>query len=79
MAWEVPRVGSKGRVWRQGRDLMKVKKAAKTAILGASLAEKCQKRERKWSGAGSNRRHRHFQGRALPTELPDLGTLMLTL
>ena len=26
---------------------------------------------RQWSGAGSNRRHRPFQGRALPTELPD--------
>ena len=25
----------------------------------------------KWSGPGSNRRHRPFQGRALPTELPD--------
>jgi len=25
----------------------------------------------KWSGAGSNRRHRDFQSRALPTELPD--------
>ena len=24
-----------------------------------------------WSGPGSNRRHRPFQGRALPTELPD--------
>jgi len=27
--------------------------------------------EEEWSGAGSNRRHRPFQGRALPTELPD--------
>ena len=26
---------------------------------------------RKWSGPGLNRRHRPFQGRALPTELPD--------
>jgi hypothetical protein len=24
-----------------------------------------------WLGAGSNRRHRPFQGRALPTELPN--------
>ncbi len=55
------------------------KKAVKTAIVRASLAERCQKLERKWSGAGSNRRHRPFQGRALPTELPDLGTWMLPL
>lgn len=38
--------------------------------------EKCRKALlnkdlRQWSGAGSNRRHRPFQGRALPTELPD--------
>ena len=26
---------------------------------------------RQWSGAGSNCRHRDFQSRALPTELPD--------
>ena len=29
-------------------------------------------REKKWSGAGSNRRHMDFQSIALPTELPDL-------
>tara|TARA_B100001939_G_C16506984_1_gene432076 strand:+ start:279 stop:464 length:186 start_codon:yes stop_codon:yes gene_type:complete len=28
---------------------------------------------RKWSGAGSNRRHSDFQSDALPTELPDQG------
>ncbi len=28
--------------------------------------------QKKWSEAGSNRRHRPFQGRALPTELSDL-------
>ncbi len=60
-----------------GRALMTVKKAVKTAILRASSAEKCQKLAREWSGAGSNRRHRPFQGRALPTELPDLGTSTL--
>lgn len=27
--------------------------------------------QEEWSGPGSNRRHRPFQGRALPTELPD--------
>ena len=54
-------------------------KCRKNSDLEDFLAEKCQNTKRKWSGAGSNRRHRPFQGRALPTELPDLGALLLPL
>ena len=74
-----PASGTEKPRFEAGRTLMMVKKAIKTAILEASTAQNRQKLKRKWSGAGSNRRHRPFQGRALPTELPDLGTLMLPL
>ena len=37
-----------------------------------ALVRHGKNREKKWSGAGSNRRHMDFQSIALPTELPDL-------
>lgn len=56
---------------------MQAEKPQNTDFFGASRPEVSQELARKWSGAGSNRRHRPFQGRALPTELPDQGTAML--
>ncbi len=38
---------------------------------GGGRRQKMGVKREEWSGAGSNRRHRPFQGRALPTELPD--------
>ena len=74
-----PRIWPNSRGSGRGDTAHQNKKAAKTAGFGISSGGFRRKLARKWSGAGSNRRHRPFQGRALPTELPDLGTLMLPL
>ncbi len=54
-----------------------MQKPVKTKFLAQETARKNQGASNditlvlKWSEAGSNRRHRPFQGRALPTELSD--------